>query len=69
MDFCDPNEKRGKIRSADNEITRFEERRTAMTDNDASFNITLPNGISLQASFDSPAEPFKRFVKKKLRRK
>ena len=69
MDFCDPNEKGGKMRNADNEITSCGERRRAMTDNDGSFNITLPNGISLQASFDSPAEPFKRFVKKMLRRK
>lgn len=65
MDFSDPNEKKSKIRRTDDDITRFEERRTALIDNAASFSLTLPNGTTFKASFDSPAGPFNRFVKKR----
>ena len=63
MDFCDPNEKKSKIRSTDNEMTRFEDRGTALIVNAASYSLTLQNGISFKASFGSPAGPFSRFVK------
>lgn len=65
MDFNYPNEEKCKIRSRDDENfyngRSCEKHKTALVD-DTSFRLILPNGISLKASFDSPAGPYNRFV-------
>ncbi|CAB3979391.1 Hypothetical predicted protein [Paramuricea clavata] len=65
MDFNYPNEEKCKIRSRDDENfyngSSCEKHKTALVD-DTSFRLILPSGISLKASFDSPAGPYNRYV-------